>query len=201
MRRTTRTLLGALVALSTLGAAACADDSDDQNAADSEASDTPTSTGSEMADNASPQATADTVVDLAASDEQFTTLVQAIEAADLAGTLAGDGPFTGFAPVNDAFDALPAGTLDTLLQPESKPQLEAVLTYHVVPSKALSTDLRDGMKLTTVQGEDLTVGVSDGSVTLTDAAGNDVAVVAADLEADNGVVHAIDAVLMPATAS
>ena len=103
-----------------------------------------------------------------------------------------------FAPVNDAFAALPAGTLDTLLLPENEDQLTAVLTYHVVPQQAMSDDLTDGMTITTVQGQPLTVGVSDTGVTLTDTNGNAVSVVQADIEAGNGVVHVIDGVLLPA---
>jgi uncharacterized surface protein with fasciclin (FAS1) repeats len=139
----------------------------------------------------------DTVVDVAAGDESFSTLVTAVNAAGLAGTLNGDGPFTVFAPVNDAFAALPAGTVDTLLAPANKAQLTSVLTYHVVPSKVLSSDLRDGMTVKTVQGQPLTVGVQGDSVTLTDASGNAASVVQADVEAGNGVVHVIDHVLLP----
>jgi uncharacterized surface protein with fasciclin (FAS1) repeats len=176
-----------------LGAAACGDDDD---AASEEPS---TATADRPAESGGPAAEAPaTVVDVAASNDDFSTLVTAVEAAGLAETLNGDGPFTVFAPVNDAFAALPAGTLDTLLLPENGDQLKAVLTYHVVPLEAMSDDLSDGMTITTVQGQPLTVGVSDAGVTLTDASGNAVSVVQADIEAGNGVVHVIDEVLLPA---
>jgi uncharacterized surface protein with fasciclin (FAS1) repeats len=174
----------------TVGAAACGDD---------DGADAPDEPSTATADsNASATESPATVVDVAASNDDFSTLVTAVEAAGLAETLNGDGPFTVFAPVNDAFAALPAGTLDTLLLPENEDQLTAVLTYHVVPLEAMSEDLRDGMTITTVQGQPLTVGVSDSGVTLTDAGGNTVSVVQADIEAGNGVVHVIDKVLLPA---
>ena len=178
-----------------LGAAACGDDDDGA---------TPEEPSTATADNpaesgaSAPESPA-TVVDVASSNDDFSTLVTAVEAAGLAETLNGDGPFTVFAPVNNAFAALPTGTLDTLLLPENQDQLTAVLTYHVVPQEAMSDDLSDGMTVTTVQGQPLTVGVSDTGVTLTDASGNTVSVVQADIEAGNGVVHIIDAVLLPAT--
>jgi uncharacterized surface protein with fasciclin (FAS1) repeats len=176
-----------------LGAAACGDDDD---AAPQEPSTAETTMPAESeGSTAGPPAT---VVDVAASNDDFSTLVSAVEAAGLAETLNGDGPFTVFAPVNDAFAALPAGTLDTLLLPENEDQLSAVLTYHVVPQEAMSGDLSDGMTITTVQGQPLTVGVDEAGVTLTDASGNTVSVVEADIEAGNGVVHVIDGVLLPA---
>jgi len=134
---------------------------------------------------------------VAASDGNFSTLVTAVDAAGLAGTLSSDGPFTVFAPVNDAFAALPTGTVDTLLAPENKAQLTSVLSYHVVPSKVLSSDLSDGMTVKTVQGQSLTVGVQGDAITLTDASGNTASVVKPDVEAGNGVVHVIDHVLLP----
>jgi uncharacterized surface protein with fasciclin (FAS1) repeats len=176
-----------------LGAAACSGD-DDAAPEEPSTADRPAESGG------SPVESPSTVVDVAASNDDFSTLVSAVEAAGLAKTLNGDGPFTVFAPVNDAFAALPAGTLDTLLLPENEDQLTAVLTYHVVPQEAMSDDLTDGMTITTVQGQPLTVGVSDAGVTLTDASGNTVSVVQADIEAGNGVVHVIDGVLLPATA-
>jgi uncharacterized surface protein with fasciclin (FAS1) repeats len=175
-----------------LGAAACGDDDD---AAPEEPSTATTDTPAESGGSAAEEPA--TVVDVAASNDDFSTLVTAVEAAGLAETLNGDGPYTVFAPVNDAFAALPAGTLDTLLLPENEDQLAGVLTYHVVPQEAMSSDLRDGMTITTVQGQPLTVGVSDAGVTLTDASGNTVSVVQADIEAGNGVVHVIDGVLLP----
>jgi uncharacterized surface protein with fasciclin (FAS1) repeats len=177
-----------------LGAAACGDDDDGAGPAEPS---TATADSPAESSTSAPEAPA-TVVDVAASNEDFSTLVTAVEAADLAETLSGDGPFTVFAPVNDAFAGLPEDTLDSLLLPENQDQLTAVLTYHVVPLEAMSDDLSDGMTVTTVQGQPLTVGVSDAGVTLTDANGNTVSVVQADIEAGNGVVHVIDEVLLPA---
>jgi len=181
------------VGVLALGAAACGDD---DGAAPEEPSTAMAESPAESGTSA-PESPA-TVVDVAASNDDFSTLVTAVDSAGLAETLSGDGPFTVFAPVNDAFAALPAGTLDTLLLPENEDQLTAVLTYHVVPLEAMSDDLSDGMTITTVQGQPLTVGVSDTGVTLTDASGNAVSVVQADIEAGNGVVHVIDEVLQPA---
>jgi uncharacterized surface protein with fasciclin (FAS1) repeats len=193
----------ALAGTLALVGAACGDDDDsaDETPATTEAG-AGEDTTSGMSDAGEGEASAseqpDTVVDVAASDESFSTLVTAVDAAGLGGTLSGDGPFTVFAPVNDAFAALPAGTVDTLLASENQAQLTSVLTYHVVPSKVLSSDLSDGMTVTTVQGQPLTVGVQGNAVTLTDASGNTASVVQADVEAGNGVVHVIDHVLLPA---
>ena len=133
-----------------------------------------------------------TIVDVAASDPKVSTLVTAVQAADLQGTLSGEGPFTVFAPTNEAFKALPPGVLDALLQPENKGTLTEVLTYHVVPGKAMSTDIQPG-KVKTVEGQDLTIAVKDdGTVTV-----NGAKVEAADIEASNGVIHVVDKVLVP----
>ena len=137
-------------------------------------------------------ASANTIVDIAAGDERFSTLVAAVTAAGLVDTLASEGPFTVYAPVNDAFAALPEGTLDSLLEEENLSDLQGILTYHVVPSVALSTDLSDGMMIETVNGEMLEVSIEDGSVMI-----NNATVVSADIEAANGVVHVIDTVLLP----
>jgi uncharacterized surface protein with fasciclin (FAS1) repeats len=196
--------MAAIALAGTLGlvGAACGDDggSADEATATTEAG-AGADTTSGMSDAGGSEAPAteqpDTVVDVAAGDESFSTLVKAVNAAGLAGTLSGGGPFTVFAPVNDAFAALPAGTVDRLLAPENKAQLTSVLTYHVVPSKVLSSDLRDGMTVKTVQGQPLTVGIQGDAVTLTDASGNTASVVKADVEAGNGVVHVIDHVLLP----
>jgi len=131
------------------------------------------------------------IVDIAAGNDDFSTLVAAVQAADLVDTLKGDGPFTVFAPTNAAFAALPEGTVESLLKPENKDQLTAILTYHVVPGKVMSGDLSDGMMATTVQGADVTIG-TEGGVTVDGAN-----VVQADIEASNGVIHVIDAVIMP----
>jgi uncharacterized surface protein with fasciclin (FAS1) repeats len=140
------------------------------------------------------------IVDTAIAAGDFTTLVAALQAAGLEDTLRGDGPFTVFAPTDDAFAALPAGTLDTLLK-DPAGDLTDILTYHVVPGAVSAADVvaLDGKAVTTVNGAAITIGVADdGSVTLTDAAGNDVAVVATDIQANNGVIHVIDGVLLPA---
>ncbi|MEM6589211.1 MAG: fasciclin domain-containing protein [Pseudomonadota bacterium] len=131
------------------------------------------------------------IVDTAVAAGSFGTLVAAVQAAGLVDTLKGEGPFTVFAPTDEAFAALPKGTVDTLLQPENKDQLVAILTYHVVPGKVMSTDLSDGMTATTVQGSDVTIGTT-GGVTV-----NGANVVAADVAASNGVIHVIDQVILP----
>jgi len=132
------------------------------------------------------------IVDLAVETESLSTLVAAVKAADLVATLKGDGPFTVFAPTNEAFTALPEGTLDNLLKPENKDQLVAILTYHVVPGKVMSTDLSDGMSAATAQGQKINIGIGKEGVMI-----NDAKVVAADVKASNGVVHIIDKVILP----
>jgi uncharacterized surface protein with fasciclin (FAS1) repeats len=131
------------------------------------------------------------IVDTAVSAGNFTTLVAAVKAADLVETLKGAGPFTVFAPTDAAFEALPAGTIDDLLKPENKAKLASILTYHVVAGKVMSTDLSDGMTPDTVNGETITIK-TEGGVTI-----NGTTVLTADIEADNGVIHVVDAVLMP----
>ena len=133
-----------------------------------------------------------TIVTLAVETEFLSTLVAAVQAGDLVDVLQGDGPFTVFAPTNEAFAALPAGTLETLLKPENKDQLVSILTYHVVAGKVMSTDLSDGMTATTVNGATINVGVSNNGVTI-----NGAKVTAADISAKNGVVHVIDQVILP----
>ena len=142
-------------------------------------------------------ATAD-IVDTAVAAGNFTTLAAALEAAGLVDTLKGPGPFTVFAPTDDAFAKLPAGTVDTLLK-DPKGDLTQILTYHVVPGKVMAADVvkLDGQKVKTVQGGELTIGVDGDKVTLTDATGNTVNVTMTDVEASNGVIHVIDGVLMP----
>ncbi|WP_019955607.1 fasciclin domain-containing protein [Yoonia vestfoldensis] len=129
------------------------------------------------------------IVDTAIAAGNFTTLVAAVEAAGLVETLKGEGPFTVFAPTDEAFAALPEGTVEGLLaDPEA---LAAILTYHVVSGAVMSTDLSDGMTATTVNGADITIG-TEGGVTV-----NDANVVTADIVASNGVIHVIDAVILP----
>ncbi len=143
------------------------------------------------------QAAQTDIVVLATQTESLSTLVTAVKAAQLVDTLQGEGPFTVFAPTNEAFDALPAGTLVSLLKPENSGQLKSILTYHVVPGKVLASDLKDGQEITTVQGGKITVSIMDGKVYLIDAKDNKVMVEKADVNADNGVVHVIGGVLLP----
>ena len=144
------------------------------------------------------------IIDNAVNSKDHTTLVAAVKAAGLVETLKGAGPFTVFAPVNAAFEALPAGTVDTLLKPESKADLTKVLTYHVVPGKidaaSLVSQIQSGggsATLTTVQGATLTAKLAGAGVSLTDAKGNVASVTTADVMQSNGVIHVIDKVLMP----
>lgn len=132
------------------------------------------------------------IVDTAVSNGSFNTLVAAVQAAGLVDTLKGAGPFTVFAPTDEAFAALPAGTVETLLKPENKDQLVAILTYHVVPGKVMAADVvGKQMGVTTVNGQEAEVnGLSGVSI-------DGAKVVAADVEASNGVIHVIDAVILP----
>jgi uncharacterized surface protein with fasciclin (FAS1) repeats len=132
------------------------------------------------------------IVDLAVATDDLSTLVTAVKAAGLVETLQGDGPFTVFAPTNAAFEALPEGVLEMLLKPENKDKLTAVLTYHVVPAEVMSGDLEDGMKAGTVEGSNATISIKYGDVMVDNAN-----VVMADIDASNGVVHVIDAVILP----
>ncbi len=131
------------------------------------------------------------IVDTATEAGSFTTLLAAAEAAGLVETLKGEGPLTVFAPTDEAFAALPDGTVDTLLMPENKDKLTQILTYHVVPGKVMSTDLSDGMEAETVEGSAVTVSMGDSVMV------NNATVTTPDIEASNGVIHVIDTVLMP----
>ena len=133
-----------------------------------------------------------TVVDIAVGSADHSTLVAAVKAAGLVETLSGTGPFTIFAPTNAAFDALPAGTVEDLLKPENKEKLTAVLTYHVVAGNVMSSQLADGQKVATLNGQELTVAIKDGVVTI-----NGTKVIAADLAGSNGVIHVVEGVLLP----
>lgn len=132
------------------------------------------------------------IVDTAVAAGQFNTLAAALEAADLIGTLKGDGPFTVFAPTDEAFAKLPEGTVESLLLPENRDKLVAILTYHVVPGKVLAKDVVKLSGATTVNGGDVTIAVADGSVRVDNAN-----VVATDIAASNGVIHVIDSVILP----
>ncbi len=131
------------------------------------------------------------IVEIASGNEDFSTLVAAVVAAGLAETLSSKGPFTVFAPTNEAFAKLPAGTVEELVKPENKEKLAAILTYHVVSGKVMSTDLSNGQQAATVNGQEITISI-DGGVKVDGAN-----VVTADLEASNGVIHVIDSVIMP----
>ncbi|WP_204113853.1 fasciclin domain-containing protein [Shimia biformata] len=143
-------------------------------------------------------AASNTIVDIAAGDDRFETLVAAVTAAGLVETLQGDGPFTVFAPVDAAFEALPEGTVETLLKPEMKGDLTNVLLYHVVPGKVMSGDIAAGTAGvgTALEGAKICVTKSDG-VMLNDGSGAEAMVVIADIEASNGVIHVIDKVVLP----
>ena len=133
------------------------------------------------------------IVDTAANAGSFDTLVAAVEAAGLVETLKGEGPFTVFAPTDEAFARLPEGTVESLLQPENREQLVALLTYHVVPGKVMSSDIAGQERaVETVQGSPMSIDATDGAVRVDDAS-----VTQADIETDNGVIHVIDAVITP----
>ena len=162
-------------------------------------------TGSAVfANNGGKDGDAETIVGVAAGNKDFSTLVAAVKAADLVGTLSSEGPFTVFAPTNAAFDKLPKGTVASLLEPEAKDKLTAILTYHVVAGafdaaavvKAIKEN-KGEFAVKTVQGGTLTASLKGKNVILTDEAGNTSTVVITDVKASNGIIHAIDSVVMP----
>jgi uncharacterized surface protein with fasciclin (FAS1) repeats len=132
------------------------------------------------------------IVDTAVAAGSFTTLAAALEAGGLIGTLKSEGPFTVFAPTDEAFAKLPAGTVENLLKPENKDQLVAILTYHVVPGKVMAADVVKLDSAATVNGADLGIRVEDGTVFV-----NDARVTATDIAASNGVIHVVDTVILP----
>ncbi|WP_353566721.1 fasciclin domain-containing protein [Haloferula sargassicola] len=132
------------------------------------------------------------IVEIASSNDDFSTLVAAVKAADLVETLQGEGPFTVFAPTNEAFAKLPDGTVDMLLKPENKDKLASVLTYHVVPGKVMAADVSTG-EVKTVNGDTAMIKVDGDTVTIDSAK-----VIKTDIVASNGVIHVIDSVIMPA---
>ncbi|MDH5934543.1 fasciclin domain-containing protein [Vibrio splendidus] len=132
------------------------------------------------------------IVDVAAENGSFNTLVAAVKAADLVDTLKGEGPFTVLAPTDEAFSALPEGTVDMLLKPENKDKLVAVLTYHVIPGKIMAAEVMKLNSAVTVQGSAVMIAIDDGNVMIDNAK-----VIMPDVEASNGVIHVIDAVLLP----
>jgi uncharacterized surface protein with fasciclin (FAS1) repeats len=132
------------------------------------------------------------IIENAVNADNVTTLVAAVKAAGLVETLKSEGPFTVFAPTNDAFNALPAGTVESLLKPENKAKLASILTYHVVAGAVKAADLKDGQMLTTVNGQKLKVTLKEGKVMIGDSE-----VLIADIISSNGVTHAINKVLLP----
>jgi uncharacterized surface protein with fasciclin (FAS1) repeats len=141
---------------------------------------------------ASLQAKAADIVDTAVAAGEFTTLAAALEAAGLVETLKGEGPFTVFAPTDDAFAKLPAGTVESLLKPENKEQLAAILTYHVVPGEVMAAEVMNMSEAETVNGKALSIKAEGGAVMV-----NDATVTQADVDASNGVIHVVDTVILP----
>lgn len=144
------------------------------------------------------------IVETAVSNDNFSTLVAAVQAGELVDALSSEGPFTVFAPTNDAFNKLPEGTLETLLKPENKETLQSILTYHVVAGKFMAADVVNAINenggefsVTTLQGNNLTLKLWEGNVYVKDVNGNKAKVVIADVDTSNGVIHAIDNVVLP----
>ena len=144
------------------------------------------------------------IVETAVSNDNFSTLVTAVQAGELVDALSSEGPFTVFAPTNDAFNNLPEGTLETLLMPENRQTLQSILTYHVVNGSYMASDVvnainqNDGQfTVTTLQGNDLTLKIWEGDVYVKDANGNKAKVIITDVETSNGVIHAINNVVLP----
>jgi uncharacterized surface protein with fasciclin (FAS1) repeats len=177
------TALAVVASLSVVGAACSSDD-------------TPSTDGMDGAESTAPAETTETITDVVAGNEDFSTLLAAVEAAGLGETLAGEGPFTVFAPTDEAFAALPEGTLETLLKPKNEELLSSILTYHVVPAEVMAADVESG-EVTTVNGATFTVEASDMGVSITDGQGNEVDVITTDILTSNGVIHVIDGVVLP----
>lgn len=189
MRVMRRTAIAVVSVAAALTLSACSSSSDE--ASNAETSAAVEESAIEEADDMVGEASVGTIVDVASANPDFSTLVAAIGAAGLVETLNGEGPFTVFAPTNEAFAALPPGVLDALLLPENKDALTKILTYHVVPGSVMSADITDG-DVVTVEGQSVTISTADG-VTV-----NGATVVTADIVTDNGVIHVVDAVLVPA---
>ncbi len=158
----------------------------------------------EAAAKAKAEYDASTVVAIASSNENFSTLTSAVTAADLVETLQGEGPYTVFAPTNEAFAKVPAAKMNSLLKPENKTALQNLLKYHVVSGEFMAADVVKAIKdnngkynVTTVQGENIVLSLSGDKVMITDAKGGKATVVMTDVDASNGVIHAIDKVVMP----
>jgi uncharacterized surface protein with fasciclin (FAS1) repeats len=180
-----------LLAVGSLLAAACSDD-DDSTSTDTSAE---TTTTEDMTE--STEAMADeTIVEIAAGNPDFSTLVAAVEAAGLAETLSGEGPYTVFAPTNEAFAAIPAETLQSLLEPANQETLSQILTYHVVAGEVMAADVAPG-EVETVEGTPFTIEVEGSDVFIVDGQGGRAQIITTDIVASNGVIHVIDAVLIP----
>ena len=193
--KTIKTL--SILAISTVFFFSCGENKKEN----SEAMDSATEEVAEVEEVAQAEAN---VVEVAAGNDSFSTLVAAVTAADLVDTLSSEGPFTVFAPTNDAFAKLPEGTVTSLLEPANKETLISILTYHVVSGKFEAAAVIDAInnndgafEVTTVQGSTITLSLSDGKVMLKDANGGMSTVVIADVAASNGVIHALDTVVMP----
>ena len=185
--RTIRTRVLAVGAVAGLVAlSACGDDGNDAD----EATDTTAAEAEAPADSAMEEEASGTIVDVAVEAGSFETLVAAVEAAGLAETLSGEGPFTVFAPTDEAFAALPEGLVDALLLPENQEALTEILTYHVLDGEVLAADVAAG-EVATLQGEEITISTDDGVMV------NDATVTMTDVLASNGVIHVIDTVLVP----
>jgi uncharacterized surface protein with fasciclin (FAS1) repeats len=167
--------------------AGCSSDSDEPAAETTTAA---AETSAEATDGAMEEA--GTIVEVASSNPDFSTLVAAVDAAGLVETLSSDGPFTVFAPTNEAFEALPEGLLDALLLPENKDALTSILTYHVISGEVMAADVTAG-EVDTVEGSPITITTDDGVKV------DDANVIATDVDASNGVIHVIDSVLVPPT--
>ncbi len=198
-KKKTKLLVGALAPVVALGAVACSSSTTASSSGTTAAAAGTSTTmaakpGTTMADKKD-------IVATAVGAGSFKTLAAALDAAGLVDTLKGAGPFTVFAPTDDAFAKLPAGTVETLLKPENKAKLATILTYHVVKGNVPASEVvkMDGKTVETVAGQTLTIKVAGGKVSLTDATGATVAVVKTDVTASNGVIHVIDGVLMPKT--
>ena len=185
---------GSVAALLFLSGCAGASDEMTPEATTAETTSAAASPSESMSESMSeaPMEEAGTIVDVAAGNPDFETLVAAVTAADLVETLSGDGPFTVFAPTDDAFDALPEGLLDALLLPENKEALTSILTYHVVSGEVMAADVTAG-DVETVEGSTIAI-TTDGGVMV-----NDANVVTTDVDASNGVIHVIDKVIVPPT--
>ena len=189
MRVMRRTAIAVVSVAAALTLSACSSTTDEATTTESSAA--VEESAIEEANEMVGEVSVGTIVDVAVSNPDFSTLVAAVTAAGLVETLSGEGPFTVFAPTNAAFAALPAGVLDALLLPENIDALTKILTYHVVPGTVLAADIADG-DVATVEGQNVTLSTANG-VTV-----NGANVVTADVLASNGVIHVIDAVLIPA---